>query len=118
MQNLVGGWTRTIPNTLLNEARIGYNPPFSGRFPPPGVPSMQDLGVRLPIYPALASISEINAVNFFNIGDNLEASFFRPGIEINDRMAWNPGKHAMQFGGELQRYMVQIRNQFRRAGHV
>ncbi|PYR06951.1 MAG: hypothetical protein DMF99_24510, partial [Acidobacteria bacterium] len=73
MQNIVGGWTRVVSPTLLNEARIGYNRTFSRRFPPPGVPSMQDLGVRLPIYPALASISEINAVNFFNIGDNLEA---------------------------------------------
>jgi Carboxypeptidase regulatory-like domain len=117
MQNIVGGWTRTISSTLLNETRIGYNHTFSRRFPPPGVPSMQDLGVRLPIYPSLASISEINANNFFNIGDNLEASFYRPGIEVNDRMTWAKGKHNLQFGGELQRYTVEIRNQFRRAGH-
>jgi hypothetical protein len=117
MQNIVGGWTRTISSTLLNEARAGYNRVYSRRFPPPGVPSMQDLGVRLPIYPSLASISEINANNFFNIGDNLEASFYRPGFELNDRMAWIKGKHSMQFGGELQHYVVEIRNQFRRAGH-
>jgi hypothetical protein len=117
MQNIVGGWTRTISNTLLNETRIGYNHTFSRRFPPPGVPSMQELGVRLPIYPALPSISEINANNFFNIGDNLEASFYRPGLEINNRASWVKGKHALQFGGELQHYVVEIRNQFRRAGH-
>ena len=117
MQNVVGGWTRTISSSLLNEARLGYNHTFSRRFPPPGVPSMQDLGVRLPIYPALASISEINANNFFNIGDNLEASFYRPGIELNDRATWTKGRHNMQFGGEVQRYSVEIRNQFRRAGH-
>jgi hypothetical protein len=117
MQNLVGGWTSTISSTVLNEARVGYNRVYSRRFPPPGVPSMQELGVRLPIYPSLASISEINANNFFNIGDNLEASFYRPGFELNDRMAWIKGKHSMQFGGELQRYTVEIRNQFRRAGH-
>src|SRR5947209_6916323 len=117
MQNIVGGWTRTISPTLLNEVRIGYNHTFSRRFPPPGVPWMQELGVRLPIYPTLASISEINANNFFNIGDNLEASFYRPGIEISDRMTWAKGRHNMQFGGELQRYSVEIRNQFRRAGH-
>ena len=92
MQNIVGGWTRTFSPTLLNEARVGYNHTFSRRFPPPGVPSMQDLGVRLPIYPALPSISEINANNFFNIGDNLEASFYRPGIELNDRMTWSEGQ--------------------------
>jgi hypothetical protein len=117
MQNIVGGWTRTFSSALLNEARIGYNHTFSRRFPPDGVPSMQDLGVRLPIYPSLPSISEINANNFFNIGDNLEASFYRPGIEFNDRMTWTKGKHNLQFGGELQRYSVEIRNQFRRAGH-
>jgi hypothetical protein len=117
MQNVVGGWTRIFSSSLLNEARVGYNRVFSRRYPPPGVPSMQDLGVRLPIYPALASISEINANNFFNIGDNLEASFYRPGFELNDRVAWNKGKHAIQFGGELQHYNVEIRNQFRRAGH-
>src|SRR5712691_569656 len=117
MQNIVGGWTRTISATMLNEARVGYNHVFSRRFPPPGVPSMQELGVRLPIYPSLASISEINANNFFNIGDNLEASFYRPGIEVSDRMTWARGKHNLQFGGELQRYSVEIRNQFRRAGH-
>jgi len=103
MQNIVGGWTKTFSSALLNEARIGYNHTFSRRFPPDAVPSMQDLGVRLPIYPTLPSISEINAVNFFNIGDNLEASFYRPGIEISDRMTWNKGKHNLQFGGELQR---------------
>jgi Carboxypeptidase regulatory-like domain len=117
MQNVVGGWTRTLSSTMLNELRIGYNRTFSRRFPPPGVPSMQDLGVRLPIYPALPSISEINANNFFNIGDNLEASFFRPGLELNERATWNKGKHNLQFGGELQHYVVEIRNQFRRAGH-
>ena len=117
MQNIVGGWTKTFSSALLNEARIGYNHTFSRRFPPGAVPSMQDLGVRLPIYPTLPSISEINANNFFNIGDNLEASFYRPGIEFSDRITWNKGKHNLQFGGELQRYTVEIRNQFRRAGH-
>src|SRR5436309_724691 len=48
MQNIVGGWTRTISPTLLNEARLGYNHTFSRRLPPPGVPPMKDLGVRLP----------------------------------------------------------------------
>src|SRR6266516_903453 len=117
MQNFVGGWTRTFSSTLLNEARVGYNHTFSRRFPPDGVPSMQDLGVRLPIYPTLPSISEINAVHFFNIGDNLEARFVRPGEEFNDRLTWVKGKHNLQFGGEAQHYDVAIRNQYRRAGH-
>jgi hypothetical protein len=117
-QNVVGAWTTTLSNTSLNEARVGFNRMHARRFPPTNnVPSMQDLGVRLPIYPNLPSISEINASGYFNIGDNLEASFVRNGIELNDRFTWLKGKHNIQVGGEAQNYTVEIRNQFRRAGH-
>ena len=117
-QNIVGGWTRTLSNTSLNEFRFGFNRMHARRFPPTNnVPSMQDLGVRLPIYPGQPSISEINASGFFFIGDNLEASFVRNGLEFNDRFTWVKGKHSVQVGGEAQRYTVEIDNQFRRAGH-
>jgi Carboxypeptidase regulatory-like domain len=117
-QNIVGSWTRTLTNTMLNELRVGYNRMHARRFPPGNnVPSMQELGVRLPIYPSLPSISEINALGYFNIGDNLEASFVRNGLELNDRFSWSTGKHNIQAGGEAQRYTVKIENQFRRAGH-
>ena len=117
-QNAVGSWTRTITPTLLNEVHVGYNRMFARRFPPTnGVPSMQDLGVRLPVYAALPSIEEINAVNFFNIGDNTEAKFTRWGQEFNDRLTWVKGKHNFQMGGEFQHYNVQIRNEFKRDGH-
>ncbi|PYR00867.1 MAG: TonB-dependent receptor [Acidobacteria bacterium] len=117
-QNVVGSWTRTMTNTSLNELRVGFNRMHSRRFPPTNnVPSMQDLGVRLPIYPDKPSISQIEANGFFNIGDNLEASFVRNGLELNDRFTWVKGKHSIQVGGEAQNYTVTIRNQFRRAGH-
>jgi hypothetical protein len=117
-QNIVGGWTTTLSNTSLNEVRVGFNRMHARRFPPSNnVPSMQDLGVRLPIYPTLPSISEINASGYFNIGDNLEASFVRNGIELNDRFTLLKGKHNIQIGGEAQNYTVEIDNQFRRAGH-
>jgi hypothetical protein len=117
-QNIVGSWTRTITNTSLNELRIGYNRMHARRFPPSNnVPSMQDLGVRLPIYPTLPSISEVRASGYFNIGDNLEAAFVRNGLELNNRFSWLKGKHNIQAGGEAQHYTVEIDNQFRRAGH-
>ncbi len=117
IQNIVGSWQRTMTSTLLNEFRVGYNKFGSSRYPPSGVPSMQDLGVRLPIYPSQPSISEIQAVGFFNIGDNLFASFPRSGVEINDRVNWAKGKHQVQFGGEMAFQDVKIINEFRRAGH-
>jgi hypothetical protein len=78
---------------------------------------MKDLGVRLPLYPTLPSIGEIRVQDFFNIGDNLEASFVRNGFEVNNRTMWLRGRHSLQFGGELQYYKVDIQNEFRRAGH-
>jgi hypothetical protein len=118
IQNVVGQWQRTISPTLLNEFRVGFNKFASSRYPPTtGVPSMQDLGVRLPIYPTLPSISQIEANGFFNIGDNLFASFPRHGFEVNDRVNWAKGKHQVQFGGEMAFQDVEIRNEFRRAGH-
>ena len=117
-QNIVGSWTRTLSNTALNEMRVGFNRMHARRFPPTNnVPSMQDLGVRLPIYPGVPSISQIRADGYFEIGDNLEASFVRNGLELNNRFSWLKGKHNIQAGGEAQRYTVVIDNQFRRAGH-
>ena len=117
IQNVVGQWQRTMTSTLLNEFRVGFNKFASSRYPPSGVPSMQDLGVRLPIYPTDPSISQIEATGFFGIGDNLFATFPRHGVEINDRVNWAKGRHQVQFGGEMAFQDVKIRNEFRRAGH-
>jgi len=116
-QNVVTSWKRTLSPSLLNEFHFGYNRIHSRRAPPDGAPGMRDLGVRLPLYPTLASIGEIRVQDFFNIGDNLEASFVRNGFELNNRTSWVRGKHNVQFGGELQYYKVDIVNEFRRAGH-
>ena len=116
-QNAALSWTRTISPSLLNEFRFGYNRVHSRRAPPSGAPGMKELGARLPLYPSLPSIAEINAVGFFNIGDNLEAKFVRNGFEWNDQASWTLGRNSIQFGGEIARYRVDIVNEFRRAGH-
>jgi hypothetical protein len=81
MQNIVGGWTQSISSTLLNEMRLGYNHTFSRRFRRPACPRCRNSASGCRSIP-LPSISEINANNFFNIGDNLEASFYRPGLGV------------------------------------
>ncbi len=116
-QNTALSWTRTFSPTVLNEFSFGYNRIHSRRGPPAGTPSMKDLGVRLPLYPTLASIAQIEAVGFFNIGDNLEAAFVRNGFEWSNRTSWVMGRHSLQFGGEIARYRADIANEFRRAGH-
>jgi hypothetical protein len=118
VQNSMLGWTRTFSPTVLNDFHFSYNRIHSARGPYfEGVPSMQELGVRLPLYPSLPSISQIEAVGFFNIGDNLEAAFIRNGFEWSNRTSWVKGRHTFQFGGMLSRLRVDIDNEFRRAGH-
>ncbi|HEX2491222.1 MAG TPA: TonB-dependent receptor [Blastocatellia bacterium] len=116
-QNTALSWTRTFSPTLLNEFSFGYNRIHSRRAPPSSTPGMKELGVRLPLYPTLESIAQIEAVGFFNIGDNLEAAFVRNGFEWNNRTSWVLGRHSLQFGGEIARYRADIANEFRRAGH-
>ena len=79
---------------------------------------MQELGVRLPIYPTLPSISEINA-------DQLLQHRRQPrGVVLparhRDQRPDRRGTRASttcSSAARWQRYTVEIRNQFRRAGH-
>ncbi len=117
-QNAMVGWQKTFSPTVLNDFQFSYAKNHAARGPYfDGVPSMQELGVRLPIYPTLPSISEINAVDFFRIGDNLEAQFPRDSFTWANRTSVIRGSHSMQFGGEWAFQRVQIINEFRRAGH-
>ena len=117
-QSAVLTWVRTFSPSVLNDFHFGFNRIHASRGPYfEGVPSMQQLGVRLPIYPTLPSISEIAASGFFSIGDNLEAKFPRTLFEWSNRTSWVRGRHSIQFGGEVTRVRADIVNEFRRAGH-
>lgn len=116
-QNAVATWTKTLSATVLNDLHFGINRVHAQRSPPSGVPSMQDLGVRLPLYPSKPSISQIEAQGFFNIGDNLDAKFPRTAFELGNRTGWILGRHNVQFGGEVTRQRTDITNEFRRGGH-
>jgi hypothetical protein len=116
-QSIVTGWKRTFTSTLLNETTFGYNRLHTARRPHAEVPSTQDFGIRLPYYPRIPSVSEIRADGYFNFGDNLEASFPRDGFQFNNKTNWIKGRHAVQFGLELEYLRPEIYNDFRRAGH-
>jgi len=117
-QSAVVAWIHTFSPAMLNDFHFGFNRIHAARGPFfSGVPSMQELGVRLPIYPTLPSISQIEASGFFSIGDNLEAKFPRTGFEWANRTSWVQGRHSVQFGGEVNRQRNDIANQYRRAGH-
>jgi hypothetical protein len=117
-QNAMIGWQKTFGPTVLNDFQFSYAKNHASRGPYfDGVPSMEELGVRLPIYPTLPSISEINASGFFSIGDNLEAKFPRDSFTWANRTSVIRGNHSMQFGGDWAYQRVAIQNEYRRAGH-
>jgi hypothetical protein len=116
-QNIVTGWKRTLSSRLLNEFIFGYNRLNTARQPHADVPAIQDFGVRLPYLPRLRSISEIEAVGFFEIGDNLEARFPRDGFQFINKTNWATDRHSIQFGAEFEYLRPEIFNDYRRAGH-
>jgi len=116
-QNIVGAWKHTLSSTILNETTFGYNRLNTARQPHAEVPAIQDFGVSLPYLPRMRSISEIEAVGFFDIGDNLEARFPRDGFQFNNRTNWVKERHSIQFGAEFEYVRPEIYNDFRRAGH-
>ena len=112
--NNVTSWKKTFTSSLLNETHFGYNRVNARRAPPTtGVPTLQELGIRLPLYPTLPSLQGLP----FGIGDNLEGSFIRDGYEFGNKTSWMKGKHSIQFGGEMQFYAVDIVNEYRRGGN-
>ena len=117
-QNAMIGWQKTFGPTVLNDFQFSYAKNHASRGPYfDGVPSMEELGVRLPIYPTLPSISQIEASGFFSIGDNLEAKFPRDSFTWANRTSVIKGKHSMQFGADWAYQRVAIQNEYRRGGH-
>jgi hypothetical protein len=117
-QNAVASWRRNLGSSMLNEFHVGYNRVNARRAPPEGVPGMQDIGVRLPIYPTKPSIQLISVTGFFEVGTLLEATFIRDSFEFGNRTSWVKGRHNIQFGAEVQYQRVDIANEFRRASET
>jgi hypothetical protein len=117
-QNLMVGWQKTLSPTVLNDLKFSFQRMHAARGPYfDDVPSMTELGVRLPLEATLPSISEINVNGFWRLGDNLEATFVRNGYQFSDQASIVKGNHSIQFGGEISHQRVDIENEFRRNGH-
>lgn len=114
--NMALGWVRTVSPRLLNDFHLGYNRVVARRAPPSGVPTMEQLGVRLPYDSTIPAIHSISVSGFFTVGDNPAASFIRNGFELNDHITWVNGGHTLQFGGEAQHFRLTDDNQYGRPG--
>jgi hypothetical protein len=114
-QSGVYGWKKTLTSALLTETHVGFQRMHAGRVTPP-TPSLQELGIRLPLYPTTPNIQSISVDGFFSVGADAPSIFFRQGFELNNRTNWMKGKHSIQFGAEGQWYKATIDSEYRVPG--
>ncbi|MEO5741384.1 MAG: TonB-dependent receptor [Vicinamibacterales bacterium] len=114
-QSGVVSWKRTMTPTLLNETHLGFQRMHAGRVTPP-TPSLQELGIRLPLYPTTPNIQLIDVTGFFSVGADAPSDFVRNGVEFSNRTNWMKGKHSIQFGAEGQYYKATIDSEYRVPG--
>ena len=110
-QSGVYAWKRTWTPTLLNETHLGFQRMHAGRVTPQ-TPSLQELGILLPLYPTTPNIQLIDIPGFFSVGADAPSDFVRNGVEVNNRTNWMKGKHSIQFGGEAQFYKASIDSEY------
>jgi Carboxypeptidase regulatory-like domain len=113
-RSVVGDWTRSITNSLVNDMRFGWNhiilvtgttmDPSVGNFGeaigiansnPPGLAGLIGLafGGGTPSSPGTGTIS--------NIGNSLVTTSFNSQVyQYDDSLTWTHGRHTLKFGGQ------------------
>jgi len=114
-QSGVYAWKKTLTATLLTETHLGFQRMHAGRVTPP-TPSLQELGIRLPLYPTTPNIQSISVDGYFSVGADAPSDFVRNGVEVNTRTNWMKGRHSIQFGAEGQWYKATIDSEYRVPG--
>jgi hypothetical protein len=114
-QSGVYGWKKTLSATALTETHVGFQRMNAARVTP-DTPSLQELGIRLPLYPTTPNLQSISVDGYFAVGADAPSDFVRNGVEVNSRTNIMVGKHALQFGGEGQWYKATIDSEYRVPG--
>lgn len=110
-QSAVIGWTDTMSNSLLNQARIGFNREFVRNNPPGSLPLGQSdapkYGLKgIPIGPFTYGLPPINISGLTTLG----GSPWRPQQQVSqvyqfvDNLTWLKGKHSLKFGYSFYRF--------------
>ncbi len=118
----VGDYTRSISNTLVNDARFGWNhiilntgttwDPTVGAFGQTiGIPNSNpagligllglDFGGGTPTSPGTGTLT--------NIGNSMVTQSFNSKVwQADDSITWTHGRHAFKFGGEFMRDIIKV----------
>jgi hypothetical protein len=119
----VGDYTRTISNSLLNDARFGWNhiilntgttwDPSVGSFGQTiGIPNSNPAGLTIGLLgldfgggtPTSPGNGTLN-----NIGNSMVTQSFNSTVwQFDDSITWTHGRHAFKFGGEFMRNNIKV----------
>ena len=114
-QSGVYAWKKTLSATALTESHVGFQRMNAARVTP-DTPSLQELGIRLPLYPTTPNLQSISVDGYFSVGADAPSDFVRNGVEFNNRTNMMIGRHSIQFGGEAQWYKATIDSEYRVPG--
>ncbi len=110
-QSAVGGWSRVFGSNMFNELRVSWNRISSSALHPAfGQDVNGQVGLRgVPQDPQYSGgLPHINIARFTRLG----GPFFRPQFQTSqvfqfaDHLTWNRGSHALKFGIERRRDLV------------
>lgn len=111
--NTVGDWTRTIGNTVVNDARIGWSHVTlnSGNSWASGVGQFGNtLGIGNGNPGSLPGLLALNLSNtqVNSIGAAVNTQSFDDHVwQFEDGVSWNHGRHNFKFGGQLWRQIIK-----------
>lgn len=113
------GWTREISQSMVNDARFGYNRFTFNQLPTEPI-LLSDVGATRGNSDQFPAAYRINVVNSFSLGtgvnDNRGGAFNT--FEWADDFSWSHGRHIIRFGGSISRYQLNRYNNFAQRGNV
>jgi Carboxypeptidase regulatory-like domain len=112
--SVVGDWTRSISNNLVNDARFGWNhvvlntgstwDPKVGSFGQTiGIPNSNPAGLigLLGLDFGGGTPTQAGTGTLTNIGNSMVTQSFNSTVyQVDDSIAWTRGRHTFKFGGE------------------
>ena len=105
------GWTDTLSQVLINEARVGFVRTNYGYTPPSnGTALCTTLGIVNCNTPLLGGIALIGGYNneLEYTGDYGPYLVPQTGLNFNDSLTWTKGKHIAKFGGNIIRRQLNL----------
>lgn len=116
--SVIGGWTRILSSTMVNEFRAGYNYDNSKRqstfnsaqvaagFGLESAPSKTN-ALGFPSFQFTGGSASTRPLNIADAGRNVNRTLRQNAFSISDNISWIKGAHSLKFGGLFTRNMAQ-----------